>query len=152
MQGWPTWRGQAFMMPTVRIPNIRLQNLPDFGHFYPSISLSLYSKGVWPSQHPHATSTKTAHGLGSWGSSGRCFQAKDNGSAGVPAIRCWMGLNWALSWILGQSVLVGFSSLCRLSSAQTWGFRLSVTPGSKPFYYMCGIALAQNLCLTAHKP
>lgn len=152
MQGWPTWRGQVCMLPTTKIPNVRLQNIPNFGHFHPSISLSLYSKGVQPSWYPCVTLTKTARGPGSWeGSSGSSFKAEHNGSAGIPAVCCWMELSQAHSWILGQLGPLGFSSLCWLSAAQSWGFRLSVTPKSKPFYCMSGIASARDLCLTAHK-
>lgn len=54
----------------------------------------------------------------------------------------WMGLMWAHSRILGQPVPLGFSSLCRHSSAQSWRFRLPVTPTAKPFYQTCGITSA----------
>ena len=118
MQGWPTWRGQAFMLPTVRIPKMRLQSILDFGHFHPSISLSLYSKGVRPAWYPYVTLTKTACGLGSWGrggSSESSFQAEDNGSVGISEASA-AGWGWtrhaAGSWVsqhpLASAASAGF--------------------------------------------
>lgn len=136
MQGWPTWRAQAFLLPTVRIPNMRLQSMLDFWHFHLSISQSHYSKGVWLSWYPSVTLEKTACDWGSWRverSSGSRFHAEENGSAGVPAVCFPMRLNRGSSWILSQPAPTGFSSHCWFSFAQSWGFRLSVTPTSKLF-------------------
>lgn len=115
MQGWPIWRGQACMLPTIKIPNMRLQNIPNFGHFHPSNSLSLYSKGVRPSWYPCVTLTKTARGPGSQGgSSGSSFKAEHNGSAGIqPSAAGW---GWARhtagSWVsqhpLASAASAGF--------------------------------------------